>query len=279
MARVCQSEVDFWIAKSNRSFVRFGPLILLQYITRCQTDFHGTLPMPEDLELRQTDIVADAYAVEALVPLVAYVPHGVTDCKNERYASPQSLLFFSIRTFVLFFLSPIFTLFTQRPKLMYANYRALSNTYLVRFCIFSLTSFKACFVKKLILLYSLRLYPRIRELFLSTITALILHFLPTPKSLGINWHVSTVQSGSYTDVRYPRDTQRYNLQRCNTKALCTRCCWCCWQKDAEARRAISVSISTGFINARAGDNENLHFKHLCRLQPSSLLQYTLKKTS
>lgn len=43
----------------------------------------GALTMTEDLELGQTNVVADADAGQALVPLVPYVPHRVADCKTQ----------------------------------------------------------------------------------------------------------------------------------------------------------------------------------------------------
>jgi hypothetical protein len=54
------------------------------YITGGEANFHGALPMAEDLELRETDVVAYADAGQTLVPLVADVSHGVADWKMKK---------------------------------------------------------------------------------------------------------------------------------------------------------------------------------------------------
>lgn len=51
-------------------------------LTCRQVNFGGPLPVPEDSELRQLHLVANADRFKTAVPLVPDIAHRVTDCEN-----------------------------------------------------------------------------------------------------------------------------------------------------------------------------------------------------
>lgn len=48
-----------------------------------KADLHGPLPVPEHLKLGKRYLVGHPYRIRALIPFIADIPHGVTDCNHK----------------------------------------------------------------------------------------------------------------------------------------------------------------------------------------------------
>lgn len=48
-----------------------------------ERDLHGPLSVPQNLKLRQRDLVGDSHRVGPLVPLIPDISHRVTDCNHK----------------------------------------------------------------------------------------------------------------------------------------------------------------------------------------------------